>query len=138
MKRILKDFRSFLIKGNAIDLAIWFMFGAAFSTLIKSFIENIIMPPISILLWKVDFSNMYFALDWKTYETLDALNKAGAPAIKYGVVITDSVSFVILWFIIFMMIKVINKFKKDEAKEVKKDPDDIVLLREIRDALMKK
>lgn len=138
MKNMLKDFKNFLIKGNAIDLAVWFMFGAAFANVVKSFIENIVMPPIWLLLWKVDFSNLYIALDWNTYDSIDALNKAWAPAIKYGSFITDSVSFIILGFIIFMMINALNKLKKEEAAAPHEDPADIKLLTEIRDALVQK
>ncbi|MDP2090154.1 MAG: large conductance mechanosensitive channel protein MscL [Candidatus Gracilibacteria bacterium] len=135
---MIKDFKNFLIKGNAIDLAVGFMFGAAFSNVVKSFIENVVMPPVGLLLGKVDFSNLYIALDGKTYESIDALNKAGAPAIKYGTFITDSVSFIILGFIIFIMIRALNKLKKEEEAKPHKDPDDIKLLTEIRDALLKK
>lgn len=140
MKYLAKDFRDFLIKGNAIDLAVAFMFGAAFSTLVKSFVDNVIMPPVWMLLGKVDFSNLYIALDGNTYATLAALDEAGAPAIKYGQFITDSISFVILGFIIFMMIRSLAKLKRvEEAKpaEPAPTPADIVLLTEIRDALKK-
>lgn len=138
---MLQDFKNFLLKGNAIDLAIGFMFGAAFATVVRSFVDNIIMPPIGLLLGKVDFSNLYIALDGNTYETLAALEEAWAPAIKYGQFITDSISFVILGFIIFMMVRALaNMQKKEEAKpvEVAAIPQDIVLLTEIRDSLMKK
>lgn len=84
MKNIAKDFKDFLIKGNALDLAVAFMFGAAFSTVIKSFVDNIIMPPVGMLLGKVDFSNLFISLDGNSYTTLAILEEAGAPAIKYG------------------------------------------------------
>jgi len=137
---MLNDFKKFLIKGNAVDLAVWFIFGAAFANIVKSFIENILMPPIGLILWKVDFSNLFIPLDWNHYESIEALNTAWAPAIKYGLFITDSVSFVILGFIIFMMVRGINKLQKEEIKEEakKEDPEDIKLLTEIRDALVKK
>ncbi len=138
---MLQDFKNFLLKGNAIDLAIGFMFGAAFATVVRSFVDNIIMPPIWLLLWKVDFSNLFIALDWNSYTSLAALEEAGAPAIKYGQFITDSISFTILGFIIFMMVRVLaNMKKKEEAKPVEEAviPQDIVLLTEIRDSLMKK
>lgn len=141
MKNLAKDFRDFLIKGNAIDLAVGFMFGAAFSTVVKSFIDNVVMPPVGMLLGKVDFTNLYFALDGKSYASLEELTTAGAPAIKYGQFITDAVSFVILGFIIFMMIRTLAKLKRkaDEAPaEPAPTPADIVLLTEIRDALTKK
>lgn len=132
---MLKDFKKFLIKGNAIDMAVWFIFGAAFATFIKSFIANIVMPPIGLLMGSVDFSNLYISLDWNKYESLKALEEAWAPAIKYWVVITDLVSFVILGFIIFMMVRSITKLQKKEEKKPKEDPADIKLLTEIRDSL---
>ncbi len=137
---MLQDFKNFLLKGNAVDLAVAFIFGAAFATVVRSFVDNIIMPPIGLVLGKVDFSNLYIALDGNTYQSLAALEEAGAPAIKYGQFITDSISFVILGFIIFMMIRFIEKLhKKEEEKPVEKAaiPQDIVLLTEIRDALKK-
>jgi len=137
---MLKDFRDFLIKGNAVDMAVWFMFGAAFWTVVKSAVDNVIMPPVWLLLWKVDFSNLYIALDWKTYENLAALEKAWAPAIKYWLFITNFISFLILGFIIFMILKWIARLKKDEKKEedkkISETPADIKLLEEIRDILI--
>jgi len=76
MKTLMSDFRDFLIKGNAIDLAVGFMFGAAFATVVNSFVNNVIMPPIGLLLGKVDFSNLFIALDGNTYTTLAALEEA--------------------------------------------------------------
>jgi large conductance mechanosensitive channel len=141
MKNLARDFRDFMVKGNAIDLAVGFMFGAAFSTVVKSFVDNLVMPPVGLLLGKVDFSNLYFALDGKSYATLADLEAAGAPAIKYGSFATDFVSFTILGFIIFMMIRSLAKLKRQAAEEPAAPaptPADIVLLTEIRDALVKK
>ncbi len=133
---MLADFKKFLIKGNAVDMAVWFIFGAAFATLVKSFIANVIMPPIGLLMGKVDFQNLYISLDWKKYESMEALETAWAPAIKYGIFITDTISFIILGFVIFMMVRYINKLqKKEEQKAV--TPAEIKLLEEIRDSLKK-
>ena len=134
---MLQDFKKFLIKGNAIDMAVWFIFGAAFATFIKSFIVNVIMPPIGLLMWKVDFNNLFIALDWKEYATLKALEEAWAPAIKYWVVLVDLVSFVILGFIIFLMVRSITKLQKKEEEKPVVTPADIKLLEEIRDSLKK-
>lgn len=134
---MIQDFKNFLLKGNAIDLAVGFMFGAAFSTVVKSFVDNIIMPPVGLILGKVDFSNLYIALDGNTYATLEELTVAGAPALKYGQFITDSVSFIILGFIIFMMVRTLAKLKKAEETAPSGPTADIVLLTEIRDALKK-
>jgi len=116
MKGILEEFKKFLIKGNMVDMAIGFIFGSAFATVIKSMVNNVIMPPIGKLLGNVDFSNLFIALDGKHYESLKELEKAGAPAIKYGLFINDLISFIILGFIVFMFIKVYNRLKEKEPK----------------------
>ncbi len=137
MKGFAGEFKEFLIKGNVMDMAVGFIFGAAFSTVVKSLVNNVIMPPIGMLMGKVDFSQLFVALDGGAYETLKAAEDAGAPVIKYGVFINDIISFVILGFVIFMMIKTVNKMKKEEPKEEEtpKKSDEVVLLEEIRDAL---
>ena len=112
---MLKEFRDFLIKGNVVDMAIGFIFGAAFATLIKSLVTNVIMPPIGLLMGRVDFSQLFIALDGNSYATLAELEKAGAPAIKLGVFVNDTISFVILGFVMFMFIKSYNKLKREEV-----------------------
>ena len=92
---MLKGFRDFLIKGNVVDMAVGFIFGAAFATLIKSLVTNVIMPPIGLLLGRVDFSQLFISLDGNSYATLADLEKAGAPAIKLGLFVNDIISFVI-------------------------------------------
>ncbi len=111
-----KEFKEFLIKGNMVDMAVGFIFGAAFATVVKSLVTNVIMPPIGKLLGNVDFSQLYIALDGKEYASLKALEKAGAPAIKYGQFINDLISFIILGFVVFMFIKAYNKMKKEEPE----------------------
>ncbi len=113
---MLKEFKEFLVKGNMIDMAIGFIFGAAFATLVKSLVANVIMPPVGMLLGNVDFSQLFIALDGKVYETMAALDKAGAPAIKIGLFLNDTISFVILGFVMFMFIKSYNKMKKKEEE----------------------
>ena len=115
---MLKEFRDFLLKGSVVDMAIGFICGAAFATLVKSLGENVIMPPIGLLLGKVDFSQLFISLDGNSYATLAELEKAGAPAIKLGVFVNDTISFMILGFVVFMFIKTYNKMKKEEVKEV--------------------
>ena len=112
---MLKEFRDFLIKGNVVDMAVGFIFGAAFATLIKSLVTNVIMPPIGLLLGRVDFSQLFISLDGNSYTTLADLEKAGAPAIKLGLFVNDTISFVILGFVMFMFIKSYNKLKKEEV-----------------------
>jgi len=111
------EFKKFLIQGNMVDMAVGFIFGGAFATVIKSMVNNVIMPPVGKLMGNVDFSQLYIALDGKEYASLGALDKAGAPAIKYGLFINDVISFVILGFVVFMFIKGYNKMKEPEAEE---------------------
>jgi len=113
---MLDEFKKFLIKGNMVDMAVGFIFGAAFATLIKSLVANVIMPPVGMLLGNVDFSQLFIALDGKSYETMAALTKAGAPAIKYGQFMNDTISFVILGFVMFMFVKAYNKMKDEEPE----------------------
>lgn len=138
MKGFLQEFKSFLIKGNVVDMAVGFMFGAAFSTVVKSMVENVIMPPVGMFLGRVDFSSLYVALNGTQYTTLKAAESAGAPVIKYGVFLNDVISFLILGFIVFLMIKTINVLhRKDEAEKATthKKSDEVLILEEIRDAL---
>lgn len=111
---MLKEFKKFLISGNVVDMAVGFIFGAAFATFVKSMVENVVMPQIGLLLGKVDFSQLFIPLDGNSYATLAALEEAGAPAIKYGAFMNDAISFVILGFVVFMFIKGYNKLKGAE------------------------
>ncbi len=113
---MLEEFKKFLIKGNMVDMAVGFIFGAAFATVVKSLVNNIIMPPVGKLLGNVDFSQLFIALDGKEYASMEALKKAGAPAIKYGVFINDLISFIILGFVMFMFIRAYNKMKEPEPE----------------------
>ena len=112
------EFKKFLIQGNMVDMAVGFIFGGAFATVIKSMVANVIMPPVGMLLGKVDFSQLFIALDGNEYASMEALDKAGAPAIKYGIFINDIISFVILGFVVFMFIKGYNKLKDPETEAV--------------------
>ena len=111
---MLAEFKKFLITGNVVDIAVGFIFGAAFATVVKSLVANIIMPPIGMLMGGVDFSSLFIALDGKQYPSLAALDAAGAPAIKLGIFINDAISFTILGFVMFMMVKAYNKLKMQE------------------------
>lgn len=108
---MLSEFKKFLISGNVVDMAVGFIFGAAFATVIKSLVSNIIMPPVGLLMGGVDFSSLFIALDGKEYGSLAALDAAGAPAIKLGIFANDVISFTILGFVMFMMVKAYNKLK---------------------------
>jgi large conductance mechanosensitive channel protein len=132
-----QEFKKFLIQGNMVDMAIGFMFGGAFATVVKSMVDNVIMPPVGMLMGKVDFSQLFIALDGKEYATIEALDKAGAPAIKFGMFINDIISFVILGFVVFMFIKAYNKLKEPPVEAALQAPAQEVLLTEIRDLLKK-
>ncbi len=134
---MLQDFKKFLIGGNVVDMAVWFIFGAAFGTVVKSLVENIVMPPIGKLMADVDFANMFYALDGKKYASIKALEEAWAPAIKYGTFINDIIGFVILGFVIFMLVRMVAKMQKKEEEKPAETPADIKLLEEIRDSLKK-
>lgn len=133
-----KDFKSFIARGNVIDLAVGMIIGAAFTTVVKSLVSDIIMPIIGIFTKGVDFSNMYINLSDQDYDTLKAAREAGAATINYGMFINAIISFFIVAAIIFMMVKGINSLK-DKAEDPEdtsvKTPQDIIILKEIRDLL---
>jgi len=110
------EFKKFLVNGNMVDMAVGFVFGGAFATVIKSFVANVMMPPVGMLMGNVDFAQLFIALDGNEYASMEALDKAGAPAIKYGLFINDTIAFIILGFVMFMLIKAYNKMKEPEEE----------------------
>ena len=135
---LVQDFKGFILKGNVMDMAVGFIFGAAFGTVVKSLVANIIMPPVGQLMADVDFANLYYALDGATYETLAAAEEAGAPLIKYGVFVNDVIGFLILGFVIFMLVRMVTKMQKKEEAKPAAPVKQEVLLEEIRDLMKKK
>lgn len=115
---MLEEFKKFLVQGNMVDMAVGFIFGGAFATVVKSMVTNVVMPPVGMLMGKVDFSQLFIALDGNEYATMEALDKAGAPAIKHGLFINDIISFIILGLVVFMFIKAYNKLKEPEVETV--------------------
>lgn len=112
---MLKEFKEFAIKGNMIDLAVGVIIGGAFNTLVKSLVDDIIMPLISIVAGRLDFSNWFLALDGKEYATLAAAQEAGAATVNYGTFISGFINFVIMAFVVFLIVKGMNSLrKKDE------------------------
>ena len=109
---MLKEFREFVMRGNVLDLAIAVIIGGAFGKIVTSFVNDVIMPPIGMLLGGVDFTNLFIALDGNLYESLDAAKAAGAATINYGVFLNTVIDFIIVAFIIFLIIKSANKMKK--------------------------
>ena len=137
---VLKEFREFAIKGNVIDLAVGVIIGAAFGKIVDSLVGDVIMPLAGLVFGKLDFSNLFVVLGTVpagVANNLADLTKAGVPVLAYGNFITIAVNFLILAFIIFMMVKQINRLRKKEeaAPAVAAPPEDIALLREIRDSL---
>ena len=136
---MLQEFKTFALKGNVIDLAVGVIIGAAFSKIVDSMVGDLIMPVVGMVIGKLDFSNLFWVLGTVppgVPTTLDALKKAGIPVFAYGNFITVAVNFLILAFVIFLMVKQINRLKRREAVvPTTAPPEDIVLLREIRDSL---
>ncbi len=113
-----KAFRSFLSRGNVIDLAVAVIIGAAFGKIVTSLVNDIIMPPIGLLLGNVDFSNLYVNLSDKHYNSLAAAQKAGAPTVNYGLFINTIINFILIAAAVFFVVKFFERFKKKEAEIV--------------------
>ena len=116
---MLKEFKEFIIKGNVMDMAVGIIIGAAFGKIVTSLVEDIIMPPIGLLLGKVDFANLYINLSGQEFESLEAAKAAGAAAIRYGVFINQAISFVIVAFAVFLMVRCVNRLRQqaEESQE---------------------
>jgi large conductance mechanosensitive channel len=112
---MLKEFRDFAIRGNVIDLAIGIIIGTAFGRIVTSLVNDIIMPPLGVLLGKVDFTNLYINLSGQSYPSLADAKTAGAATINYGVFINTIIDFIIVAFIIFLLIRGINRMKRTPA-----------------------
>ncbi|MET0335804.1 MAG: large conductance mechanosensitive channel protein MscL [Rhizobacter sp.] len=137
------EFKEFAVKGNVVDLAVGVIIGAAFGKIVDSIVKDLVMPVIGKIIGGLDFSSYFIALsappaDFKGPMTYEALTKAGVPLFAYGNFITVALNFVILAFIIFLMVKQINRLKKQAPPPAPAaTPEDVILLREIRDALKK-
>lgn len=141
---MIKEFREFAIKGNVIDLAVGVIIGAAFGKIVDSLVKDVIMPLVSVVGGDLDFSSKFVVLGRipeGVPRTLADLGKAGVPVFAWGNFVTVAVNFAILAFIIFLMVRQINKLKRSQAEPAAAapaaPPEDIVLLREIRDSLKK-
>ena len=138
---MMQEFKEFAVKGNVIDLAVGVIIGAAFGKIVDSVVSDLILPLVGAVVGKIDFSNLFIVLGTVppgTATTLDALKKAGVPVFAYGNFITVAVNFLILAFIIFMMVKQINRLKRNQPAPVVvavPTPEEVMLLREIRDSL---
>lgn len=135
---MLKEFKEFAMRGNVVDLAIGIIIGAAFGKIITSLVNDIIMPPIGLLLGNVDFTDLFLALNGESYESLAAANAAGAPVVRYGIFINTVLDFLIVAFAVFLLVKAVNRLKrKEEAKPAAAAAPsaEVQLLTEIRDAV---
>ena len=140
---MMQEFREFAVKGNVIDLAVGVIIGGAFGKIVDSVVSDLIMPIVGMVFGKLDFSNLFFVLgdNPANLVALADLKKAGIPVFAYGSFLTILLNFVILAFIIFMIVKQMNRLRKQEVAPAPEappaTPEDVVLLREIRDALKK-
>ena len=139
---MLKEFKEFALKGNVLDLAIGIIIGAAFTSIVSSLVDDIIMPPIGLITGGVDFSQLFLVLSGEgTYNTIEQAKADGAVTWNIGLFINAVIKFLIVAFAVFLLVKAINRLtRKQEAKSPEAPPpaEDILLLREIRDLLSKR
>jgi large conductance mechanosensitive channel len=138
---VFKEFREFALKGNVVDMAVGIIIGAAFGRIVESLVKDVIMPPAGLLLGNVDFSDLFVVLKAGTapgpYPTVEAAQSAGAVTLNYGLFVNNIISFAIVAFAVFLLVRAINRARrKEEAKPAAPAPTaEVVLLTEIRDAL---
>jgi large conductance mechanosensitive channel len=139
---MLKEFREFAMRGNVVDMAVGIIIGAAFGKIVDSLVKDVVMPPIGLLLGKVDFANLYVVLKSGRiagpYLSMEAAQRAGAVTLNYGIFINTCISFLIVAFAVFLLIRAINRLRRAEETSPPAPPappEEVVLLREIRDAL---
>jgi large conductance mechanosensitive channel len=132
-----KEFRTFIMRGNVVDLAVGIMIGAAFTAIVNSLVKDILTPPIGIFLGGLDLSNFFLVIKGDhTVRTLKQATDAGAVTLNYGLFINAILNFLIITFVLFLMVRQINRLKVPETpKPPEETPEDVLLLREIRDAL---
>jgi large conductance mechanosensitive channel len=138
---MLQEFKEFALRGNVVDMAVGIIIGAAFSTIVRSLVDDIVMPPLGVITGGVNFSNMFISLDGENYASLDQAKEAGAPTINFGVFINNVISFAIVAFVLFMVIKAMNRLRRTQEEEPSKEPPssrEVQLLQDIRDALVKR
>ncbi len=136
-----EEFKTFAMRGNVVDMAVGVIIGAAFGKIVDSLVKDLIMPPIGLLLGRVDFTNLFLVLKEGVpaapYLTVEAAQKAGAVTFNYGIFINTCIGFVIVAFAVFMLIRGINRLQAAKPAAPAPTPEEIVLLREIRDSVKK-
>ena len=135
-----KEFKSFIAKGNVVDLAVGIIIGAAFTAIVNSLVKDVINPVIGMVSGGLDFSEYYINLNpTKTYETLDAATRAGAPIIRIGLFMNAVINFLIVAFVVFLIVKAVNRMREKliGAADAAPPTEEVLLLREIRDNLKK-
>jgi len=120
---MLKEFKEFAMRGNVLDMAVGIIIGAAFGKIITSFVGDVLMPPLGLILGKVDFSNLFLNISRKSYDSLAAAKAAGAPTINYGMFLNNIIDFLIVAFAIFLLIRVVNRWNKPAAAAAPKTKD---------------
>ncbi len=113
---VVKEFREFAVKGNVVDLAVGVIIGAAFGKIVTSLVNDIVMPPIGLLLGKVNFSDLYLSLSGQEFASLEEARKAGAPTLNYGIFINHVIDFTIVAFVIFLVVRQLNRWRKSREK----------------------
>src|SRR5512133_1984409 len=113
---MLKEFKAFALRGNVIDLAVGVIIGGAFGKIISSFVSDLLMPPVGLLLGEGDFANLYFSLNGQKYASLADAQAAGAPTLNYGLFISNIIDFIIVAFVIFLLIRAINRLSRKDEK----------------------
>lgn len=136
---MLKEFQEFIARGNVMDMAVGIIIGAAFTAIVTSMVNDVLMPFIGVATAGIDFGDLFLALDGVEYASLAAAEEAGAATVKYGAFINAAINFLIVAFVVFLLVKGVNSLKRKaedpKAKDAPPPPADIVLLTEIRDAL---
>lgn len=118
---MLKEFKEFIMRGNVVDLAVAVVIGAAFGKIVASFVEDVLMPPIGLILGGVDFSDLFINLSGKDYPSVAAAKAAGAATLNYGIFLNTIINFLIIAFAIFLLLKQINRFQKPAPAPATKD-----------------
>ncbi len=134
---MIQEFKSFIMRGNVLDLAVGIVIGAAFTGIVNSLVADLIMPPIGMLMNGIDFKDSFLSLSGGDYTTLKAAKDAGAVTLNYGQFLNQVINFIIVSFAIFMVVKQVNRFKKAEAAAPAAPSAQEILLAEIRDLLKK-